>query len=320
MAWTAMLPSCREGEVQLSDEELAHRDSMALHVAVMPVVDCLPMVYAVRSGIADSMGLDVRLSNYMAQMDVDTALQNGRVEVAYSDLVRGLRMMPKTPVKALMCNTSPMTLVALKTNRVKKAHQMKERMVAISRLSVSDFWCDALLDSASMQMEDVYRPQVHDVQLRTDMLRTGLIDAAIMPAPYAGWMIRLGHKAVGTSPANGPHLAAWLARTDVWADSLRLRQVNQLIEAYLLAAQRLAEGGNESVWRTLVATYCNVPPEVADSMRLLPPAMPVAPGHEDVAAATRFLERRDRMPKQTHADSLLLDSMHILPSLQHIIP
>lgn len=316
---TMMLSGCKEKELPLSAEEIARLDSLALHVAVMPVTDCLPLVYAVKSGITDSMGLDVRLHHYTAQMDVDTALLGGRVEVAYSDLIRGLRMMPSLQVKALMCNTSPMTLVALKTNRVKKAHQLKERMVAVSRLSLTDFWCDALLDSAFMQGDDIYRPQVHDVQLRTDMLRTGLIDAAMMPSPYASWMIRLGHKAVSVSPAAGPHLAAWLARRDVWTDSLRYRQVEQLVEAYQLAVKRLAVPEHDNQWRQLVATACNVPQEMADSMRLLPPQQPVLPSEDDVKAAARFLERRERLPIQVKPDSLLLDSAHIPPSLSALL-
>ena len=55
-------------------------------------------------------------------------------------------------------------------------------------------------------------------------------------------------------------------------------------------------------------------------MRLLPPQQPVLPSEDDVKAAARFLERRERLPIQVKPDSLLLDSMHILPSLQHIIP
>lgn len=301
--------SCKREAVVLSPEEQARMDSMALHVAVMPVTDCLPLAYAVSSGITDSLGLDVRLCDYLAQMDVDTALQRGRVEVAYSDLVRALRMMPTTPVRAFMSGTSPIALVALKSGRVKKIHQLKERMVAISRLSISDYWCDAMLDSVFMQGEDVYRPQVHDVQLRTDMLRTGLVDAAILPSPYSRWMQRVGHKIVDLSPSRGPYLSAWLARTDILTDSFRVHQIKLLVEAVSIAAGRLAAEKDGYALRRMMPACCGIPEEIADSMQLDLPAQPALPDTGAVGHAARFLHSRDRLPLAARSDSLLLDSV-----------
>lgn len=305
----AGLHGCKPEAAAPSPGEQARRDSLALHVAVMPVTDCLPLIHAVGSGITDSLGLDVRLCDYLAQMDVDTALQRGHVEVAYSDLIRALRMMSATPVKAFMeGGRTPMAMVALSSGRVKKAHQLKERMVALSRLSVSDYWCDAMLDSAFMVGEDVYRPQVHDVQLRTDMLRTGLVDAAMLPSPYSRWMERTGHKVVALSAERGPHMAAWLVRTEVLADTFRLRQVGLLVEAVAIVCRQLAGKEDGQILRSLMSARCGVPGTVADSMRLDLPTRPALPDTAAVGEAVRFLRRRDRLPGGARPDSLLPDS------------
>lgn len=70
----AAIVSCTQKGTQPTAEELAARDSLALHIAVMPTTDCLPMYLAAECGIADSLGLDIRLHTYLAQMDVDTAI------------------------------------------------------------------------------------------------------------------------------------------------------------------------------------------------------------------------------------------------------
>lgn len=46
-------------------------------------------------GYFDSLGVDVRLPMYYAQMDCDTALTGGAVEGAITDLVRGERLAKK---------------------------------------------------------------------------------------------------------------------------------------------------------------------------------------------------------------------------------
>ena len=66
-------------------------DSAALKVAVMPTLDCLPLFVAEEREMFDTV-VDIRLKYFTAQMDCDTALQRGRVEMAISDLVRAERM------------------------------------------------------------------------------------------------------------------------------------------------------------------------------------------------------------------------------------
>ncbi len=307
------LVACKPEEQVLSPEEIATRDSLALHVAVMPTTDCLPLFLAAESGIADSLGLDMRLHTYMAQMDVDTALQKGRVRVAYSDLIRTLRLADKIPLKAIMKGETPMSLVAVKGNRVSKIHQMKERMVAISRLSTSDYWCDIVLDSAFMLKEDVYRPQVHDIRLRTEMLRTNLVDAAILPEPYAEWMKLEGNPVIYTSPKAGPHFPAWVVLKDSTLDQRREEQVNLMVQAYDIAAQQIQSGRHETLLKRILKQQYEINPSVADSMQISCPEGAALPDSLSLKAATSFLKTRERMPKDVHPDSLIWNTITTKP-------
>ena len=83
-------------------------DSAALKVAVMPTLDCLPLYVAEEREMFDTI-VDIRLKCYTAQMDCDTALQRGRVEMAVSDLVRAERepvssRRPYAGNDALLCD------------------------------------------------------------------------------------------------------------------------------------------------------------------------------------------------------------------------
>lgn len=289
----------------MSAEEIAVKDSLALHVAVMPTTDCMPLYLAAKSGIADSLGLDMRLHSFNAQMDVDTAIQAGHVTVAYSDLIRALRMNGTQDIKAIMKGNTEMSLVAIKSKRVSKVHQMKERMVAISRLSVSDFWCDAMLDSAFMLKEDVYRPQVHDIQLRTDMVRTGLIDAAMLPQPYSQWMKAIGNNIVYTSPQEGPHFTAWIVRKDSTLDERRREQIGLMVQAYDIAAKQIGQTKHKPLLKKILQAEYKIEAEIIDSLELSFPKGAELPDSAATQQAATFLKERERMPKDVHPDSLI---------------
>ena len=72
--------------------KLFREDSAALKVAVMPTLDCLPVFVAKERQLFDT-AVDIRLKQFTAQMDCDTALMRNRVEGSVSDLVRAERMM-----------------------------------------------------------------------------------------------------------------------------------------------------------------------------------------------------------------------------------
>ena len=179
----------------LSNQESAQQDSNVLRIAVLPILQSLPIYYAEETGMMESTNPKMRLMRYKALMDIDTAVINQRVDIALTDIIKAIQLCErKTSVASIWSIYEPMSLVALKDKRVSKVKQMKEKMIAISRLSISDYWCDKMVDTSEVSHQDFYRPQVNDITLRTDMLRTGLIDAAILPEPYAQWMVSEGHK------------------------------------------------------------------------------------------------------------------------------
>jgi NitT/TauT family transport system substrate-binding protein len=209
-----MLASCSQRqEATQFQADSTGIDTTVLCVAVMPAMSCLPVYYAEKTGLADSLGLEMQLLRYQAQMDIDTAIINGYADIAFTDLIRCARLSKQVDLAPIASCDEPLSLISLKTKRVKQVNQMKEQMIAVSRLSATDYWCDRVLDSTRTSYDDIYRPQINDVWLRAEMLRQGLIDAAIMGEPFATWMTMLGHKRLFESRGKQPQLYAWAAST-----------------------------------------------------------------------------------------------------------
>ena len=293
-------------EAMLSSEEEARTDSLTLRIAVMPVMDCLPIYYAQRTGLMKEMNLNAHIDTYMAQMDIDTTLQKGHADVGYSDLIRAIRLMPTVNnLHAFMAGQERLTLISQKGKRVKKENQLKERMIAMCRLSVTDYWCDAFIDSLRMSNEDAYRPQVNDVQLRTDMLRSNLIDAGIYPDPYATWMLRLGHLKIEQTRDQDPQMTAWILRSDSTLSEKEEKQIRLFVKVYNQAIENINHDLLSDSTKAILKDTYKVPAEIADSLILPKYHHATAPKQEDMRRAADWLKTRNRLPRGINTDDLI---------------
>ena len=300
--------ACGEGSGGPTAEEVARRDSAAFHVAVMPVADCLPLHFAQRTGMFDSLGVDVRLHTLTSQLDIDTALLRGHVMLAYSDLIRAIviQQADTCPVVAVAAVDGDLALVTPRRGRVRTIPQLRERMVAVARHSITDYWSDRLTDTASMERDAIFRPQINAVGVRTAMLINGTMDAAFLPEPYATQMTLLGAKCHLSTHQLQPRLAAFVAAAPAMTDTARRRQLALCLRAYDLAAARLNADGRDSL-PSMLRQLCHVPDSLADSLAtLLPPfARLDSVRRADADAALRWLQQRGRSRDGYTPDTLI---------------
>lgn len=288
-----MLASCSymRQEAAPFSADTTGTDSTALRVAVMPAMACLPVFYALRSGLSDSLGIDIRLLRYQAQMDIDTAILHGHADIAFTDLIRTERLASQTPLTPFAACSEPLSLISLATKRVTRINQMKEQMIAISRLSATDYWCDHILDSLGINHDDIYRPQINDVCLRAEMLRQGLLDAAIMGEPFATWMTELGHRRLFRT--NGrTQLFVWAA-CDSATDS-RHTSFRHLLDS---ATVLLNDPSQSDILRSILREEYHLPAALTDTLELPQPTRPTDIRPADINEARKWLDSRKQAKK-----------------------
>lgn len=232
---TFVLTSCREQEVSLSNDEQHRQDSLALHVAVLPVEDCLPLYLIEALALDDSCGLDLRLWDHAALMDIDTTYERRHVLLAYEDSLRlshysgGDTLWRKMPAR--------MFLVANRLKSMTGLKKLFERMIAVERWSMTDSFATMMIRKSGVDISDVYRPQINNVKLRYRMLQDGLVDCAILPEPYASWAKDQGHKILGNNDSIRISTGFYL-KTDT-LDAYRRRQLEMLDSLYDEAKEML---------------------------------------------------------------------------------
>lgn len=223
-----------------STENTEDVDSTALTIAVLPTYDCIPFYYADSLGIFDSLGVSVRFITYKSSMDADTAFVNGIVHGAITDIVKAsIWRSNGDSVKIVMAMDPNLSLVTAKNARLFQTNSLKERIIAITRHSILDFTTDKILESVKMQSEELNKPQINDILLRTQMTNQNQYDGAILPEPYASEATLVwGAKQLATSSSLGLHYMGALVFNDSVITSRR-EDIENVIKGYQIAVNQL---------------------------------------------------------------------------------
>jgi len=270
---------------------LAKEDSAALKIAVLPTLDCLPFYLAEDHNMFD-MDVDIRLKLFSAQMDVDTAIVNRRVELGVTDLVRAERIIKQDSTIGYLTATN--AYWQLITNRIARMTQLKhleDKMLAMTRYSVTDMLGDFAVDSAKLKPEFVFRIQINDVNIRLKMLENNEMDALLLTEPQAGQARLLKHKVILDTRNIDMKMGAVVIRNGVMNDKNRKRQLEVLIKGYNAACDSINHYG-VSEYSDLVMKYCKVKKSTVESLKDIKFDKISKPRQQDIERAQKWLSKK----------------------------
>lgn len=272
--------------------QLLREDSAALKVAVMPTLDCLPLFVAKEEHLFDTLGADVRLKLFTAQMDCDTAVVGGSVEGAVTDLVRAERLMSKgTPLRYISATNAYWQLYSNRMSRIRELKHLDDKMLSMTRYSATDLLADFVVDSAKLKSEQVFKIQVNDVYIRLKMLLNNEIDAVLLTEPQAT-QARLAHHHLMLDSRKIPlQLGVIAFREKALKDQKRQQQLDVFKRGYNQACDSLARYGVKK-YRSLLVKYCKLKGSEVDSLpRDLKFQRIAEPQQADIERAQKWLKR-----------------------------
>lgn len=218
-------------------------DSASFKVGVMPTLDCLPLWVAKSERLFDTLGVDVHLHPYTAQMDCDTALMKGRVEGSVTDLVRATRMRRKgTSLNYPISTDAYWQLITNRKARIGDLKQLSDKMIAITRYSVTDYLANIAIDSVHPKY-DVYRVQINDVYIRLKMLLNNEMDAMLLTEPQATRARLDYHPVLMDSRDKGLRLGVFAFRDKAMQKPHRKQQLALFLKGYDRAVDSINKNG-----------------------------------------------------------------------------
>lgn len=278
---------------QQQRKEALRKDSAALKIAVMPTLDCLPMFVAEYHQLFDTLNGGVRLKPFKAHIDCDTALERQRVEGSITDLVRALRMEKQgLALRHVAATNAYWQLIVNKNARIKQLKQLDDKMVAMTRFSVTDLLSDIVVDSAKLDAEHLFRVQINDVDVRMQMLQNNEIDALFFTEPQAT-MARMAKNSVMLDSRKLDIRMGVLAfHEKEMRRPERKRQLDLFVKAYNAACDSINKKGVRH-YRDLIAKKCGVTVAVADSLpKDIKFEHAAGPRQQDIDRAGKWLNKK----------------------------
>ena len=252
-------------------------DSAALKVAVMPTLDCLPLFVAKDRAMFDT-AVDIRLKFFTAQMDCDTALQRGRVEMAITDLIRAELMRKQgDSIDYLTATNAYWLLIGNRNQRITQLKHLDDRMVAMTRYSVTDMLTQMAVDSAKLKTEYVFRIQVNDVNVRLDMLENNEMDALLFTEPQATQALMMKHHVLLDTRKLDMQMGAIVMNKLAMSHANRQKQQEALVKGYNMACDSLNHYGLKPYYDVIRRHYDvseQALRQLPDSLKFLPVTKP----------------------------------------------
>lgn len=287
--------------------ERAHNDSI-FKMALMPTLDCLPFYYAQRMGLFEQAGIDVAITTYQAQMDVDTAFARSHADFFYTDIIRAaLLQSQKKPLYVIMQADGDIQLLSTKNKRMRSIKHLKERTIGMARHSVTDLLLDTIIHEAKLDPSVVYHPQINDIFLRHDMLKNATLDAAFLAEPLATQSRLNGNRLLFNSNKLGLKFLVFAASYKATHQAYKLAQLQQVIEVYNQATQLLDKKVQRDTLRHILQDF-HLQPRTIDTLALPKYKTFQSADKKTIPHALRFLRGRSLIHNYT-ADTLIADDI-----------
>lgn len=229
-------------------DSLRRMDSIALKVGVLPTEECLPIVVAEKLRLYDTLGVMVHLRHYNAMSECRVALTESIVEGAVIDTVL-MAELNSTSSWLYEGMRMPMTwkFLTAKKARINRFEQLGDKMIAADSHGITHKLAEQVLDTLKPKKQQAFIIQVEGLKVRTDMLCSGNVDAALLPEPYATQAQKAGARMLDMKMKGSNNGMAGVVafRKDGMKSNERKKQLALFLKAIDIANDSIRKYGKE---------------------------------------------------------------------------
>jgi NitT/TauT family transport system substrate-binding protein len=170
----------------------AAQEDPTLKIAVLPILDALPMYVAEAQGYFKDAGITVEFLPVASAAERDQVMQAGQADGMINDLISTVLYNKDTQKIAIVRfartaspDDSQYSIVASKDSGITSPDQLKGVEIGISEGTVIAYTTDRLLEHAGLSKDDIKTTNVPKIPDRLQLLSEGKMQAANMPEPFA---------------------------------------------------------------------------------------------------------------------------------------
>jgi NitT/TauT family transport system substrate-binding protein len=183
-------------------------------------------------------------------------------------------------------------LITNRNSRIRQLKQLDDKMVAMTRYSVTDMLADRAVDSAKLDKDHVFKVQVNDLFVRMQMLQNNIMDALCLTEPQATWARSMKNTVILDTRSLDWQMGVVAFRDKEMQRQARREQFDLFVKAYNQACDSINKYGLKH-YRELIIKRCKIRKELVDS---LPQDMKFAhakgPRQQDIDIVEKWLGKK----------------------------
>ncbi len=174
-------------------------EPVTLKIAVLPILDALPMYVAQEKGYFESQGVEVEFLPVGSAAERDQVMAAGQADGMINDLVSTVlynQDITQIQIISFARSATPefpqFRILAAKDSGIKTVDDLKGVEIGISEGSVIEYTTDRLLEAEGFSSLDIATIAVPSIPVRMSLLDTGELKAANLPDPLSSLAIQGG--------------------------------------------------------------------------------------------------------------------------------
>ena len=283
-------------------------EKIPLTLGILPVIDTLPLIVATEQGFFEREGVAMKLLYFASALERDVALQSGRLDAYFGDLLNTLLLInsgQRLTLVTTVVRTDPrqrmFALLVSPRSRMTGMGELNGGDVAVSRASIIEYLLDRMAAQAGVQADKIKKLEVGSIPIRFQMLRAGQVKAALLPEPLASKAEMEGAKVLADDRALNTTLTVVAMKSEALRKhpglSMRFEKAyGKAVEAIDAHPERFA---------SLLAERTQVPASLKGRFKVPFFPRPEKPRKQDVLSIEEWLLKRGLVSRATPYETMM---------------
>ncbi len=275
-------------------------DSTTLKIGIMPSVDYLPIAVAQEQGFFKR---PIKLVRFSSPMERDAALQTAEVDASVTDYMGAMLLHAKgLPISLSVACQGSFRLVFGRDDKLTDIPHLRGKHIGLSSNTLIEYATERALVDATGKPFSYTRVEVQKIPIRLEMLRSGELDAAILPEPFASTGQALGLHAIEVPGGLTQGITGLLFQNKVLERSDDLRA---FVAGYNEAVSFM-QSHPRSAWIGALGKLLGITKQQAEQIQL-PDYQPVtAPSPEALQPILSWMKEKKLVPQDYTAEGLIV--------------
>ncbi|MFC2042647.1 ABC transporter substrate-binding protein [Chloroflexota bacterium] len=267
--FSLLVGACSQNSLKTTTDE-----PITLKMAVLPILDTLPMYVAQQEGLFEQNGIQVEFIPVASGAERDQVVSAGQADGMVNEVTSTMlynKDQTQVQIVRFARTATPedalFRILASGKSNVETAIDLKGVEIGISQGTVIDYLTDRLLQAEGFSQNEINTIAVPKIPDRMALLENGEIEAAMLPEPLSSLAVLNGAKIVLDDTSHPEYSFSTI--------SFRKEVIDKHPEAiigFLAAIEEATEEINADTkkWDTLMSDFKLVPPPLLDTFKIPP--------------------------------------------------